>query len=116
MTRDEKLDELLRRIRIPGVQKGQRPVMTGIPEIRDDGALVDLILNRASRSDDPHVIVLSVLRTVANYIYYVGRNEIGSDDDILYRIRLADGDSWLDGLGNEIEARSLIPMILDGEG
>lgn len=90
--------------------------MTGIPENRDDNVLVDLLLDRAGRSDDPHVIVLSVLRTLANYIYYVGRNEISADDDILYRIRLADGDSWLDNLGNEIEARSAIPMILDGEG
>jgi hypothetical protein len=87
-------------------------VDTPLPEGGDDQALVDRLIDRATRAPEPEVAVLSVLRTLATYIYYVGRYQDGADDQ-LFRIREADADAWLERLASIIEARSML-RSLDG--
>lgn len=80
---------------------------TPVPEERDDNVLVDQLIERATRAPEPEVAVLSVLRTLATHIYYVGRN---SGDDPVSRARTAGTDAWLEGLADIIEARSILRM------
>ena len=68
--------------------------------------LTEQLVDRANRSPDAHVTVVSLLRTLAAYITHVGRDEDPSAEIDLFRVRAAGTDRWLENLAHVVELDS----------
>lgn len=51
-------------------------------------------------------VLVSAFRQLANVVYVDGRDQLGDDDDHLYRMRQANTDGWLDDLANVLAVKS----------